>query len=105
LVTLDEFRKTRNDIEEAQRREAAQKQITDDEAGKAKRKKKEKKKERVALSFDIDEDEEETAFSKKRSNGDGSGKCQSDLPNFHPVYSFISSHLLTLQNHRPKKPD
>jgi protein FAM50 len=95
LVTLDEFRKTRNDIEEAQRREAAQKQLTDDEAGKAKRKKKEKKKERVALSFDIDEDEEETAFSKKRSNGDGSGKWPVGSTEFP---SCILIHLFSPPN-------
>lgn len=73
LVTLEDFRKTRNEIEEAQRREAAQKQ--DEEATKSalKKKKKKEKKERPALSFNIDEEEEDEdagSSSRKRSNGD-----------------------------------
>jgi protein FAM50 len=77
LVTLEDFRKTRNEIEEAQRREAAQKQ--DEEATKSalKKKKKKEKKERPALSFNIDEEEEDEdagSSSRKRSNGDSEGE-------------------------------
>ncbi|KAJ9096650.1 hypothetical protein QFC20_006366 [Naganishia adeliensis] len=75
LVTLDEFRRTRDEIEEAQRMEAAQKQTTADLQAGSKKKKEKKKKEKAKLSFAMDgEDEEDDDVSapstsnKKRSN-------------------------------------
>ncbi|GHJ86626.1 hypothetical protein NliqN6_3028 [Naganishia liquefaciens] len=74
LVTLDEFRRTRDEIEESQRMEAAQKQSAD-LASANKKKKEKKKKEKAKLSFAFDgEDEEEDvgpkSSDKKRSNED-----------------------------------
>jgi protein FAM50 len=81
LVTLDEFRRTRDEIEEAQRMEAAQKQSTADLLGAGRKKKDKKKKEKVKLSFARDgEDEEEgdgdapSTSNKKRSNEDSDGE-------------------------------
>lgn len=82
LVTLDEFRRTRDEIEEAQRMEAAQKKTTADLlTGAGKKKKDKKKKEKVKLSFAMDgEDEEDgdvaapSTSNKKRSNEDSDGK-------------------------------
>ncbi len=80
LVTLSEFRKTKNDIEEAQRREAAQK-LTDkgdvererrEREKEKKRKGKKNQKERGRLSFadgDGDEEDEEDNARGKKSNG------------------------------------
>jgi protein FAM50 len=79
LVTLDEFRRTRDEIEEAQRMATAQK-VSSDLAGANKKKKEKKKKEKAKLSFAVDgEDEEEEVVpkssDKKRSNEDSDGMC------------------------------
>jgi protein FAM50 len=86
LVTLDEFRRTRDEIEEAQRMEAAQKQTTADLQAGNKKKKEKKKKEKAKLSFAMDgEDEEDddasapSTSNKKRSieESDGEFICTS----------------------------
>lgn len=73
LVTLDEFRRTRNDIEEAQRREAAQAVTTDEaaaaESKKLKKRKKEKKgQHKVALSFNPDGSDDEDGASRRSTS-------------------------------------
>ncbi|KAJ9119753.1 hypothetical protein QFC22_003463 [Naganishia vaughanmartiniae] len=93
LVTLDEFRRTRDQIEEAQRQEAAQKQTTADlQAAVGTKKKKEKKKEKAKLSFAVDgEDEEEDEGTskfdqkKKRPNSDDEGESHVSFKGTGPL--------------------
>lgn len=87
MVTLSDFQKTRNDLEEAQRREAYQTKVRFVNAtlvyatlltnsSKTSKPKKAKKKEKNKLSFAMDDEEEEMAGPSsgvKRSQDDGEG--------------------------------
>lgn len=99
LVTLDEFRKTRDEIEEAQRQQAAQRIAEAGSSGAAsaadekerkreekerKRKEKRGEKRKAMLSFDVDGEEEEDTSArgkgKANGNGNGNGKEKSGSP-------------------------
>ncbi|ORX37743.1 XAP5, circadian clock regulator-domain-containing protein [Kockovaella imperatae] len=77
LVTLDDFKKTREDLEEEQRQRAAQSAA--EKSGGPSKSKRSKKKEKVKLSFAEDEDEVSSDLdSKKRSRPGSEG--QEDVP-------------------------
>ncbi|WVQ74988.1 hypothetical protein IAR50_004596 [Cryptococcus sp. DSM 104548] len=79
LVSLSEFQKTKNDLEEAQRRLAAQVKTDKPTAQKVK---KAKKKNRSKLSFDDEEGEDDSG--QAGSSGDKRDRAEEDEPDTNP---------------------
>ncbi|WOO83783.1 Protein FAM50 [Vanrija pseudolonga] len=86
LVTLEDFQKTRDELEEEQRRIAAK--TAADKIQNAKKAKRDKKKDRAKLSFALDEEEDEGAASSagdKRSREASEGLLKHPSPQLTPA--------------------